>query len=121
MNRVIEKSKLYKFFLQEFNADLEHPDTISKELIEHAHKVVKIILEFIEMPNHKLLYMLNTHFLQGMRECFPHYGIIYTQKVHATLVEAVQQRLMDGADVEIEWTETQYNNFVVWKPEYEKR
>lgn len=107
MNRVIEKSKLYKFFLQEFNADLEHPDTISKELIEHAHNVVNVILDFIEMPDHKLLYMLNTHFLQGMRECFPHYGIIYTQKVHATLVEAVQQRLMDGADVEYEWTESQ--------------
>jgi len=125
MNRETEKSNLYKFFLSQFekelDIDFQHPEKIPTVLIEHTHNVVRVILDFIEMPNHKLIYILDTHLFVGMRDCFPHYGIIYTQKVHETLVEAVRQRLMDGADVEYEWSESQYNNFVVWKSEYEKR
>lgn len=120
MNRVEEKSNLHKFFLEECRVDLTQPDKIPTDMIELSHKVVNVILAHIEIPNHKLLYVIKSEFAQGIRDCIPHYGIRYTKEVHETLVEAVRQRLMDGADVEYEWTEEQYENFVVWKPVYMK-
>lgn len=121
MNRSEEKSKLYAFFLQECNVDLEQPDKIPAVMIELAHKVVAVILALIEVPNHKIAYVIKSQeFATGLRDHISAYGIRYTRVVHDTLVEAVQQRLTHGNDIEYEWSEEQYNNFVVWKPGYEK-
>lgn len=83
-------------------------------------KLSEFINDLIDIPKHKLKYVLETDFVKGLRDSISNCGVKYTEKVHEKLVEAVQKRLMDGADVEYDWTEKQYENFVCWKPEYEK-
>ena len=117
MDRTIEKSNLCKFFLQQHEIDLTDPP---KAIVDLARMVTNLILSEIEIPNHKLLYVISSEFVHGLRENIPHYGIRYTEEVHNTLVEAVRQRLVDGSDIEYAWTQDQYEKFVVWKPEYLK-
>jgi len=120
MNTQNERSRLCEVFLAGCGIDLEHPEAIPQVMIELAHKVANMIVALLDMPNHKILYLINCSLASGLRENIPRYGITYTKAVHDTLVEAVQYQLTFGNDIEYEWTEQQYLNFVMWKPEYEK-
>jgi hypothetical protein len=78
------------------------------------YKVNKVIKDLINLKHDKLIYVISQPTLvQGLRDMFPHYGIEYTREVHEMLVEAVQTKLV-GPDIEYEWTQTQYDNFVVF-------
>jgi hypothetical protein len=119
MNMQIERSRLCEVFLAGCGVDIEHSEQIPQVMIELAHRVANVIVALLDIPNHKILYLINCSMACGLRETIPRYGITYTKAVHDTLVEAVQYRLTHGNDIEYEWSERQYNNFVMWKPEYE--
>lgn len=105
--------------LQQFFCDcleVKNPDNVIIELAKRIESVINSIISGI--PDHKLTYVINTTFAQGIREAFNHYGIKYIKPVHDTLVEAVQIKL-EGPNIEREWTEREYDNFVKWKPEYD--
>ncbi|MDD5649745.1 MAG: hypothetical protein PHF86_04895 [Candidatus Nanoarchaeia archaeon] len=120
MNTQNERSRLCEVFLAECGVDLEHPEQIPQVMIELAHKVANVIIALLDIPNHKILYLTTCSLASGLREIITRFGITYNKAVHETLVEAVNQRLMHGNDVEFEWSERQYEHFVQWKPEYER-
>ena len=79
-------------------------------------KVEKIIQDLIDIPAHKLLYVLeHSDLIEGMRKTFIRYGIEYDRDVHDTLVDMVGEKISGNPDIEFEWSETQYENFVKWK------
>jgi len=74
----------------------------------------KVINDLISIDNHKLKYIIShSTLVKGLRDTFPHYGIEYTEEVHEMLIEAVQTKL-EGSDMEREWTEEEYKNFVIF-------
>jgi hypothetical protein len=79
--------------------------------------VERVMLSLIELPAHKLEYVLHTKtFVDGLWGCLKAYGIEHTKENHELLVELVQTKL-EGPDLEREWSEEEYENFVVFKGE----
>ena len=78
-------------------------------------KVKKVIESLIDIKFDKLIYAISQpSFVKGLKDTFSHYGIEYTREVHEMLVDAVQTKLV-GPDIEYEWTQKQYDNFVVFQ------
>lgn len=76
-------------------------------------KLEKVIDILIDIPPLKLAYILcHKDMVKGLVGTFPRYGIEYTKEVHEALVCAVQDKLAGSPDVEYEWSENQYKNFV---------
>jgi hypothetical protein len=76
-------------------------------------KLQKIIADLIDIPRHKLGYAISYKELAyGMKATILRYGIPYTKEVHDELVEMVGAKLSGNEDIEYDWTEAQYENFV---------
>lgn len=71
----------------------------------------------LDMPLHKIEYVIrNLSLVEGLWGCLERYGITYSKENHELLIELVQDKL-EGPDLEREWTEDEYNNFVLFKKE----
>lgn len=70
------------------------------------------MLEHINMPNNKLLYIIRLkQYVDGIWDHLGCYEVQHTKENHDLLVELVQEKL-EGLDIEREWTEEEYKNFV---------
>jgi hypothetical protein len=79
--------------------------------------IKRIINNHLDLKPGKVGYVITQPTLvKGLWSCLTQYGVAYTRENHHILVEAVEDILMDGADVEYEWTEQQYMTFVVFNP-----
>lgn len=79
-------------------------------------KLEKVIAELIDFPKHKLSYAIHCKDLvKGLKLTIVRYGFPYTKEVHNTLVEMVSIRLADNVDIEYDWTEEEYENFVKYE------
>ena len=74
----------------------------------------KVFKMLIDVPNHKLAYVLKIQeYVKGMWDTAARYGIEHTKENHELLVDLVQEKL-EGPNLEREWTEEEYENFVVF-------
>jgi hypothetical protein len=81
------------------------------------NKISHVMLDLINIPNHKLLYVLHSKtYVEGLWGCLKAYSIEHTKEIHDFIVEIVQEKL-EGPYVEREWTENEYNNFVKFEKE----
>lgn len=75
--------------------------------------IKKIMLNHIDIPNRKIEYVIHSKVLvDGIWDCLSHYGISHNETNHELLVELVQTKLVGNEDIEREWSEEEYNNFV---------
>lgn len=80
-------------------------------------KLRKVIKDLIDIPRHKLGYAIAYKDLAiGLKLTITRYGFDYTQDVHEVLVEMVGAKLEGNEDIEYEWSETEYENFVKYEP-----
>lgn len=71
----------------------------------------------MDLDPDKLAYVIQfPDMVDGIKKSFIRYGIEYNEAVHQELVEIVESRLMSNPDIEYEWNERQYDNFVKYKP-----
>jgi len=76
-------------------------------------KIIQVMVDMIDMPNHKLLHVINhSSLINGIWSTLKKYNIPHTEENHNMLVELVEDKLMDGSDMEREWSEYEYENFV---------
>lgn len=68
-----------------------------------------------DLPPHKLVYVIQHRTLvAGIWGNIEAYGIPYSKENHEILIDLVQTAL-NGPDIEREWTEEEYNNFVCFQ------
>jgi len=80
-------------------------------------KLRKVIARLIDIPRHKLGYVLAyKDLVLGLKLTITRYGFDYTQDVHDVLVDMVGVKLEGNEDIEYEWSELQYENFVKYEP-----
>lgn len=80
-------------------------------------KLRKVIARLIDIPRHKLAYALCYKCLaDGLKLTVTRYGFDYTKDVHEVLVDMVGVKLEGNEDIEYEWSETEYENFVKYEP-----
>jgi hypothetical protein len=77
----------------------------------------RVMRNLINMPERKIRYVIRLKsYNDGIWEILGHYNIPHTKETHEMLVEIVQDLLV-GPDLEVEWTEDEYENFVRYKGE----
>jgi len=80
-------------------------------------QVKRIMLNAIDMRASKLRQVISEKELViGLWGYITRYGVFYTQENHEVLVDVVQTVLVGSEDIEMEWTERQYENFVKFDP-----
>jgi hypothetical protein len=80
-------------------------------------KLRKVIQGLIDIPSHKLGYVVAYKDLgDGLKLTITRYGFDYTQDVHDVLVDMVGAKLEGNEEIEYEWSEHQYENFVKYEP-----
>jgi hypothetical protein len=80
-------------------------------------KIRAVVRSLIDFKKSKILYTINhPSMVAGLWGCITRYGIEYIASNHEIVVDEVQDKLMDGADIEYEWTEEQYEAFVKFNP-----
>ncbi len=80
-------------------------------------KLRKVIRGQIDIPRHKLSQAIsNKGLADGLKLTITRYGFDYTQDVHEVLVDMVGVKLADNEDIEYEWSEAEYDNFVKYEP-----
>jgi hypothetical protein len=85
---------------------------ISKRII---YSVVK--LATYELASYKIEYIIrHKSYACGIWGILIRHGVEYTKENHELLVEIIQSRLVGSDDIEYEWTEEQYTNFVLFDP-----
>jgi hypothetical protein len=88
------------------------------EIIEYlkGERVMrKLMKQLINMPIRKLEYIIRIpSYVQGIWDTLACYKIPHTKENHEILVELVQTKL-NGPDIEREWSEEEYNSFVLYK------
>ena len=68
--------------------------------------------DHLDFHKHKLEYILHSKALvDGLWSSLKAYGIDHNIENHILLVDLVQTKL-EGPDLEMEWTELEYENFV---------
>ena len=78
-------------------------------------KIERIMYEHINLPNRKLLYVIaNKELVAALWASLGRHGIPFTLNNHNTLVECVQTKLEGSPDIEREWSEKEYDNFVMF-------
>jgi len=78
-------------------------------------KIEQIIQEHIDLPNRKLLYVItNKDLVAALWSSLEHYGIPFNLSNHNILVECVQAKLEGSPDIEREWSEKEYDSFVMF-------
>lgn len=79
---------------------------------------IKVMNSMIDMPKHKLLYILpRKDYVAGMWDHLKRYGIEFSKENHELLVEQVQTKIEGTSEIEREWTEPEYDNFVMYSEE----
>lgn len=79
------------------------------------NKIERIMKEHLDMPKHKIEYIIrNPSLVEGLWEHMAHYDVEYTKKNNNLLIEIVQD-ILNGPHIEREWSEEEYNNFVLFK------
>ena len=78
-------------------------------------KIKKVIQNIIgDLRNDKLIYILHhKDYVKGIWGTLQAYGIPFSKENHEILVEMVQEKL-EGSDIEREWSEEEYQNFVLY-------
>jgi hypothetical protein len=72
----------------------------------------------IDIPNYKLTYIIRLkEYVKGIWDTLARYGIEHTQENYEIFIELVQTKLEGSPDIEREWTEDEYNNFVLFNKE----
>lgn len=70
-----------------------------------------------DMPKHKLVYLIERkEMVKSIWANLNHYGIEFNTVNHELLIDVVQF-LLEGPDLEREWSEAEYENFVQYKGE----
>jgi hypothetical protein len=91
--------------------DMKYKNTNGLEVYMNDPK--KTMEMLIDLPNHKLKYVLHAKTLvEGLWGNLAAYGIKHTKENHDLLVELVQTKLVGSEDIEYEWSEEEYENFV---------
>lgn len=81
------------------------------------NKIRQIVLQLLDMKKSKIEYLIaQKSYVKGLWGNLTRYGIEFTEMNHSLLVDLVQDILMDGADIEYEWSQQQYQAFVQWNP-----
>jgi hypothetical protein len=112
-----ERDTLYEVYCDSLDINASE---ITDDAKKYMHKVINVIEDMIlNISKHKVEYAISNNIASGLRDTIRQYGIIYNKAVHDVLVEAVQL-VLEGEYIEREWSENEYNNFVMWKPEYER-
>ena len=79
--------------------------------MNNPKKTMKML---IDIPSYKLKYALHAKTLvEGLWKNLKAYGIEHTKENHELLVDLVQTKLVGSEDIEYEWSEDEYMNFVV--------
>ena len=74
-----------------------------------------ISMQIDSLPGHKLLYIIRLkEYVKGIWGILHAYDIPFSKENHEILVEMVQEKLV-GPDIEREWTEDEYQNFVQYQ------
>jgi hypothetical protein len=74
-----------------------------------------IAIQIDSLPNYKLIYILRLkEYVKGIWQTIHAYGIPFSKENHEILVEMVQEKL-EGPDIEREWSEDEYQNFVQYQ------
>ena len=69
----------------------------------------------IDIPNHKLAYVIaRKELVAGLWDSLKRYKIPFNTANHAILISLIQEKLENSSDVEREWTECEYLNFVTF-------
>jgi hypothetical protein len=77
----------------------------------------RVMRSLFDFPPHKIHYVIRLKdYNDGIWETLKCYNIPHTKETHEMLVEVVQDILV-GPDLECEWTEEEYENFVRYKGE----
>jgi hypothetical protein len=77
----------------------------------------KVMINAIQIREDKLRQVISEKSLVvGLWGLINAYGVEYNKENHEELVEIVQTVLVGSEDIEMEWTERQYDNFVVFDP-----
>jgi hypothetical protein len=78
--------------------------------------IKELMLNHIDIPNRKIEYVIHSKVLvDGLWDCLSHYGVVHNKANHELLVELVQTKLVGNEDIEREWSEEEYINFVQFK------
>jgi hypothetical protein len=86
-------------------------------MIEGIMNIARVMRNLFDMPVHKIHYVIRLKdYNEGIWETLRRYNIPHTKENHELLVEIVQTLLV-GPDLECEWTEAEYENFVQYKGE----
>jgi len=65
-------------------------------------------------PNEKLVYIIRLkEYVKGIWGVLHAYGIPFSKENHEILVDMIQEKL-EGPDFEREWSENEYQNFVLY-------
>lgn len=83
-----------------------------------SRKIRQVCREVIrDLDPDKLAYAIQLpDMVTGMKKTFVRYGIEYTKDVHNDFVFFVNGHLSGNPDIEYEWNERQYDNFVKFSP-----
>lgn len=82
--------------------------------MNNPKNVMKYLLD---MPKHKIKYIIHdASLVKGLWDNIKRYGVQYTKENHEILIEIVQN-ILEGPDIEREWTKSEYKNFVLYKGE----
>jgi hypothetical protein len=74
-----------------------------------------ILKQLFDIPRHKILYIIRLkEYVKGIWGHLNAYGIPFSKENHEELVEYVQT-ILEGPDLEREWTEEEYDNFVMYQ------
>lgn len=79
------------------------------------YKICQIMYKLLEMPKHKIEYVINqVSLVEGLWANLHAYDIPYTKENHKLLIDSVQD-LLENSNFEREWTEQEYTNFVKYE------
>lgn len=92
---------------------------MSRQQFMQKSAIKRIMTCSLDMKERKLRQILSEKtIVKGLWDTLSsHYLVPYTEENHELLVDIVQTILVGCEDIEMEWTEDQYNNFVKFDPD----
>jgi uncharacterized membrane protein len=77
--------------------------------------IERIMLNNLKIPDHKIAYLIrNNTLVNGLWGVLKAYGVNFSKENHELLIDIVQMKLEHTKEVEREWSEDEYNNFVLY-------
>jgi hypothetical protein len=82
------------------------------------NQIKRLMYNTIDMPIHKIRYIIRLKtYVDGIWEYLSRYDVEHSKENHELFVEIVQEKIMGTSEIECEWTENEYENFVEFKKE----